>query len=366
MAINNWRYVVEREYIPGTTLVANYPEERYVRNGVTKIAADPAGTVTEIIASDTAPTNTVSNVFTPAETYKLQADWYYNQWNTALWDAYSALWKGSDAFSTTAKQMNDFFNAYASDITQRENALAWVKSELANKLYNDMSQQRQYVLDTFWPNWSLTKEINQYYDDLWNYLSTDAGRQAATIAAQWVHSWASLWAIRAQQNQAYNESFARYVQAKEQEINAKQQIAANLINYMSTLRQEYWDTTNTYIISQYQRANDLLNAISQSVAQSNVELNNAKLSNSLKWSGSGGGTFSPDHKMFMTFESEILNNEAAIAAWAMMTNAQKQALYANWLYKKAWWTDDSENLSNWWETTDDDKEDTPEISLKSS
>ena len=76
MAINNWRYVVEREYIPGTTLVANYPEERYVRNGVTKIAADPAGIVTEIVASDTTPTNTVSNVFTPAETYKLQADWY--------------------------------------------------------------------------------------------------------------------------------------------------------------------------------------------------------------------------------------------------------------------------------------------------
>lgn len=363
MAINNWRYVVEREYIPGTTLVANYPEERYVRNGVTKIAADPAGIVTEIVASDTTPTNTVSNVFTPAETYKLQADWYYNQWNTALWDAYSALWKGSDAFSTTAKQMNDFFNAYASDITQRENALAWVKSELANKLYNDMSQQRQYVLDTFWPNWSLTKEINQYYDDLWNYLSTDAGRQAATIAAQWVHSWASLWAIRAQQNAAYNESFSRYIQAKEQEINAKQTIASNLINYMSTLRQEYWDTTNAYIISQYQRANDLLNAISQSVAQSNIELNNAKLSNALKWSGSWSGTsLNPDHKVWTWFESSYLDTPEKRELWNMMTPAQQKTYYMNAVQAYAF-PETTQNLTNWWEeTTEDSTEKTSHIS----
>ena len=127
----------------------------------------------------------------------------------------------------------------------------------------------------------MTNEINKYYDDLWNYLATDAGRQAATIAAQWMHSWASLWAIRAQQNQAYNESFGRYIQAKEQEINAKQQIAANLINYMSTLRKEYWDTTNQYIISQYQRANDLLNNLSQSIASSNIELAQTRLKSSL-------------------------------------------------------------------------------------
>lgn len=223
-----------------------------------------------------------TEAFSPAETYKLRSEWYYNQWNTALWDAYKALWTWSDIFSTTANKMNDFFNIYADDVAKREMALAWIKSDLANKLYDDMAETRTYVMDTFWPNWSLTNEINKYYDDLGNYLSTDAWRQAATIAAQWIHSWASLWAIRAQQNEAYNQSFARYVQAKEQEINAKQTIASNLINYMSTLRQEYWDTTNTYIISQYQRANDLLNAISQSIAQSNMEINNAKLSNALK------------------------------------------------------------------------------------
>lgn len=224
--------------------------------------------------------------FTPAETYKLQADWYYSLGDTALWDAYSALRKDSNAYSNTAKQINDFYWYLGSDIANREAILAWAKQNLANQLYTDMAQDKQYVMDMFGPNWTLTQEVNKYYDDLWNYLATDAWRQAATIAAQGMHSWASLWAIRAQQNQAYNESFARYVQAKEQEINAKQQIATNLINYMSSLRKEYGDTTNQYIIAQYERANDLLNSLSKSIADNNAQLASLKLTNSLKWSSS--------------------------------------------------------------------------------
>ena len=226
------------------------------------------------------------NTFSPAEVYKLQADWYYNQWNTALWDAYSALRDWSNTFSNTASQINSFYNQLAQDVENREGVLAWAKYDLADQLNRDMLSQRDYVMDMFWPQWTLTQEVNRYYDDLGNYLATDAWRQAAEIAAQWIHSWASLWAIRAQQNQAYNESFARYVQAKEQEINAKQQIANNLINYMSTLRQEYWDTTNQYIIQQYQRANDLLNSLSQNIANSNIQLAQARLWGSWWWSSS--------------------------------------------------------------------------------
>lgn len=286
MAINNWRYVVtwgymdengniveERQYVPETTTTTttvapwtNVPQ--------TNVAQPINGTATS------------SNYFSPAEAYRLQAQWYYSNWNKNLWDAYNALWSWSDAFSNTANQLNQFYNQLAADVSQREQGLASAKYDLANQLTNDLLSQRQYVMDTFGPQGTLTQEINKYYDDLWNYLATDAWRQAANIAAQWVHSWASLWAIRAQQNEAYNESFGRYVQAKEQEINAKQQIASNLINYMSALRQEYWDTTNQYIISQYQRANDMLNSLSQNIASSNMELANAKLSASLS-RGSG-------------------------------------------------------------------------------
>lgn len=230
--------------------------------------------------------------FTPAETYRLRADWYYNQWDTALWDAYSALRNWSNAFSNTANQINSFYSVLADDILNREWMLASQKYALANKLNEDLLSSREYVMDMFGPNGTLTREVNQYYDDLWNYLATDAGRQAAKIAAQWIHSWASLWAIRAQQNQAYNETFARYVQAKEQEINAKQQIATNLINYMSTLRQEYWDTTNTYIISQYQRANDLLNSLSKSIADNNAQLASLRLTNSLSRRSNSNNTTS--------------------------------------------------------------------------
>lgn len=231
-----------------------------------------------------------SNTFTPSETYKLRSEWYYDQWDTALWDAYKALWSWSNIYSNTANQITDFYSQLASDVAKREMALAWVKEGVANKLFNGIEESKAYVNSMFWPNGTLTREVNKYYDDLGNYLSTDAWRQAATIAAQWAHTWASLGSIRAQQNEAYNQSFQRYIQAKEQEINAKQAIASNLINFMSTLRKEYWDTTNTYIISQYQRANDLLEAISQSIADANKEVAWARLTNATKSSSSSSNS----------------------------------------------------------------------------
>ena len=105
------------------------------------------------------------------------------------------------------------------------------------------------------------------------------------------------------------------LEAKEQEINAKQQIATNLINFMSTLRQEYWDTTNQYIISQYQRANDMLNALSQNIASSNIELANARLNASLS---RRGGSSNPWQSTLDTMtentinEANTVNNQDAL------------------------------------------------------
>lgn len=351
MAINNWRYVVTWGYMDENGNIVE--ETQWVPNTTWSTIWWPSAlphwyqwpTDAEIDAlvgaywtnANSTPTSTRTQstgyTFTPAETYKFQADWYYNQGNTALGDAYSALWSGSDAYSKLARQMNDFYNVYADDIAKREMWLAWVKADLANQLYGDMSQQRQYVMDTFWPNGTLTTELNKYYDDLGNYLATDAWHQAAKIAAQWMHTWASLWAIRAQQNEAYNQSFQRYVQAKEQEINAKQQIASNLINYMSTLRQEYWDTTNTYIISQYQRANDLLNSISASIAQSNIELAWTKLNNSLKWSGSSSSN-NANLNRWAQFNADVLNTDEKKEQFNNMTKAEQTTVYNAYVNSK--------------------------------
>ena len=70
----------------------------------------------------------------------------------------------------------------------------------------------------------------------------------ANVAAQGIHSGASLGLLRAQQNEAYNNAFQNYLKVKEQEINAKQSIQAQLIDYMTKLRQEYGNTTNQYIL----------------------------------------------------------------------------------------------------------------------
>lgn len=223
--------------------------------------------------------------FSPAEAYALQSQWYANLWDNAMAQAYWDLANSAGAYSSAANTTLWGYDNLLNYISWNEGRLQGVAWKLYNDLVNDINTQREYVYDMFWPEGLLTQEVNKYYDDLWNYLATDAWRQAAIIAAQWQHSGASLWAIRAQQNEAYNESFARYVQAKEQQINAKQQIASNLINFMSTLRREYGDTTNQYIIELYKRANDLYNTVAQSAMQDIDSYNKLRFSSGW-WSSS--------------------------------------------------------------------------------
>lgn len=218
-----------------------------------------------------------TSAFSPSEVYQFMSDWYANQWDAAMANVFWNIAKDLGNYSKFANSTASSADALLNYIRGNEQWLQSVAWKLYWNLVSDIQSQRDYINQMFGPSWELTKEVNTYYDDLWNYLATEAWRQAAKIAAQWIHSWASLWAIRAQQNEAYNEAFWRYVQAKEQQINAKQQIASNLINYMSTLRQEYGDTTNQYVIDLYKRANDLYNSIASSVAEDMIEYNNLRI-----------------------------------------------------------------------------------------
>lgn len=271
MAINNWRYVVTWWYMdPNGNIVE---ERQWVPN-------------TNLSTTQTQATPTVSpswNYFSPADVYKLQADWYYNQGDTALGDAFWSMANDLWAYSSYANSAITWYDALLNYLRWNETWLQNASWELYNRLTSWIQNDYDYVNRMFWPDGELTREVNTYYDDLWNYLATEAWRQAANIAAQWVHSWASLWSVRAQQNEAYNEAFGRYVQAKEQQINAKQQIATNLINYMSTLRREYWDTTNQYIIEMYKRANDLYNQTAISLANDLNQFNTLRTSWSWSW-----------------------------------------------------------------------------------
>lgn len=207
----------------------------------------------------------------------------YNQWNTNLANAYKTLNQENTTYNNVANQIADYYNALAQSVAQREAWLADAKYDLANKLFNDMADQKDYVWWLYGPNGSLTKQINTYYDDMWDYLASEAGREMAYADAMWVQSWASLWMMRAQRNQAYNEAFQKSIQVMQAELEAKQTIAQNLITFMTNLRKEYWDTANDYIISQYERANDLLNTIEENIAKSAASIQAARIS----W-GSGG------------------------------------------------------------------------------
>ena len=211
-------------------------------------------------------TPTYYTPFSTLDSLNMQAqawDWT----DTDISSAYKNLAKWLGSYSNTANTIADFYNTAANQIANREWVYANASFQLANDLNRDIANQRDYIWSVFGPEGSLTTEMNRYYDDMWNYLASEWGRQMAKIAAQWLHSWASLWALRAQQNEAYNNVFANYLKVKEQEINAKQQIQAQLINYMTQLRAEYGNTTNQYILAQYKRANDLLNTLTTDLAK---------------------------------------------------------------------------------------------------
>lgn len=269
MATNRWRVVWGFMDANGNIVeeYANPAQETYDYIHWNKTEFHPSWESNITPAVDPIQSIAPSNTFSNYDAYNLQAQGYANQWDNAMANAYSNLannlWRYSKFANNTLTWYDDLLNY----LQQNEKWLQNVAWKTYNTLVGDIQGQRDYINKMFWPNGDLTREVNTYYDDLWNYLATDAWRQAATIAAQWVHSWASLWAIRAQQNEAYNQSFWRYIQAKEQQINAKQQIASNLINYMANLRQEYWDTTNQYIIDLYKRANDMYNQVAESARQ---------------------------------------------------------------------------------------------------
>lgn len=349
MAINNWRATYDQDYmmsqINSLAKWTKTPAQVRAENDLYPLPSGNSPVITQrwpgevtprtVVANTAAPytagpvitqrwpgettssatvTNTQPATFSNADVYRLQSEGYANQGNTAManayWDIANNLW----AYSNFANTSLNSYDALLNYLKQNEAGLQNVAWKTYNTLVWDIQSQRDYINQMFGPEWSLTREVNRYYDDLWNYLSTDAGKKAAEIAAQWMHSWASLWAIRAQQNQAYNESFWRYVQAKEQQINAKQQIASNLINYMSALRKEYWDTTNQYIIDLYKRANDMYKSVAESAQKDINQYNKLRASSS---SSSNNGHLD-------IWGNYIDNNWNIIYTAAQLKEAQRQ------------------------------------------
>lgn len=215
------------------------------------------------------------------------SDYYQNQ-NPRIADIYWWLAKNAGIWGDTQRNILNRYDALANDVNTRQSYITDMSGAYGNDLLNDINNQRDYIYSLYWPNGSITNEVNDYYSWLANAISWDTWRQLAQNDVNARDIGMSVWANRNTQNDIYNEWYQRMLQAKEQDINAKNNIIAALQQYTTNLRQEYWNTADQFIIQKWQQANDLMNNLSSSVAQQMVELENAKLQYALTPKGWGG------------------------------------------------------------------------------
>lgn len=201
----------------------------------------------------------------------------YSQSNPAISQQYRNLANQAGMRWDAQRNILNWYDGLANDVANRQQYVTDISGNLANNLLWDINNQRDYIYSLYWPNGSITQEVNDYYSGLSNAIAWDTGRQLAQNDVNAKMAGASVWANRNTQNQIYNEGYERALKAKEADINAKNNIVSSLQNYMSALRSEYGDTTDKYIIQKYQQANDLLNQIQSSMTQDMVNLENSKL-----------------------------------------------------------------------------------------
>lgn len=348
MAVNNWRTLIGWYTAPNWVIYQEYSDWTVAPLDTTTTNNNITYTPTTTNTSLGWTASFSSSPFSTSDVLKYKYEWYNNAGDKDMANAFKTLWTWSTAYDKTANLVNDIYNQLWNYVTDKESGLAWAKYELARQLTDDLLGTRKYVMDMFGPEWQLTKEVNNYYWDLSNYIESDSGREIARIAAEWVHSGASLGALRAQRNEAYNQSFERYIKAKEQELAAKQTIASNLINYLSTLRQEYWDTTNAYVISQYQRLNDMLEAMANSIASTNSEIATAKyMPKTTSWGSSSSSSTTSTTNLTDYVDAYGKAQAYALGKWMnwdKMSEWDKNTLILNFMWI-GW------NAKNWWEET---------------
>lgn len=229
----------------------------------------------------------------------------YSQSNPTISQQYRDLADQAGMRWDAQRNILNWYDGLANDVANRQQYVTDISGNLANNLLWDINNQRDYIYSLYWPNGSITQEVNDYYSGLSNAIAWDTGRQLAQSDVNAKMTGVSIWTNRNTQNQIYNEGYERALKAREADINAKNNIVSALQNYMTALRTEYWDTTDKYIIQKYQQANDLLNQIQSSMTQDMVNLENSKLQFNMQRALSG---WTSNVEEMSENEKELYNN----------------------------------------------------------
>ena len=135
-----------------------------------------------------------------------------------------------------------------------------------------LAQNRQIFEWQYGPQGEQSNRLNQYYNNLWQYLAANSADAQAQAEADAIASWASIGARRASQNAVEREQFDSMLKAQQQEVKDYENLYKTVNDYLSKYVETYWNTKDKYLIDTYKQLLDFKNQLWTALVNANVAL----------------------------------------------------------------------------------------------
>lgn len=193
----------------------------------------------------------IANAFTP-------------QWLT--WQFLNTSNATADLFADYERAINPYLQDY------NKNSFA-----LWNDIISQLNAQKTNYLNQFWPQWTIQKQLDDYYAWLWAY---NASQQAAQQALQSNEALRATWSSAAANLawQKVSDDFANKVnEAAKQRLDEQTKIYQQLNNYLNQFTTQYANTKDKYVLWTYKNLFDLKNQLAWQILQQQNALLSAQL-----------------------------------------------------------------------------------------
>lgn len=182
-------------------------------------------------------------------------------------------------------QIANFYGLFEQNMNPQWDRFMQLNQWVGDEIIGQLNQNRQVFESQYWPQGAQSNRLNQYYNDLGNYLVANSADAQAQAEADAIASWASIGARRAAQNAVEKEQFDAMMKAQQQEIKDYESLYKTVNDYLNEFVKVYGDTKDKYTIDTYKQLLDFKNQLGTALVNANVAL-------ATTWAAAGSGTWS--------------------------------------------------------------------------